>query len=286
MFHMDIHELGGLISEDRNSLEYLWMKKGNLFCSSCNSSNYYYMGGTRFRCKSCKKDIWPLKGTRFSLMRISPSQWLALIKLFDLSVSARKASKEIHLSYKTTLKAYDIIRESIVDHLALEDEILRGEIELDESYFGGRRKGKRGRGAAKKTIVFGILERGGKVSVNIVTDVKAETLMNETVKKVRRGSIVYTDKWRGYDSLMFCGYRHLSIDHRYKFKQGKVYINGIEGFWAFAKERLIKYHGISKDKFLYYIKEMEWRYNNREKDLFEEIVEYMVIGLYVGVDLT
>ena len=219
-------------------------------------------------------------------MRISPSQWLALIKLFDLSVSARKASKEIHLSYKTTLKAYDIIRESIVDHLALEDEILRGEIELDESYFGGRRKGKRGRGAAKKTIVFGILERGGKVSVNIVTDVKAETLMNETVNKVRRGSIVYTDKWRGYDSLMFCGYRHLSIDHRYKFKQGKVYINGIEGFWAFAKERLIKYHGISKDKFLYYIKEMEWRYNNREKDLFEEIVEYMVIGLYVGVDLT
>lgn len=219
-------------------------------------------------------------------MRITPSQWLALIKLFDLSVSARKSSTEVHLSCETTLKAYDIIRESIVDHLALDDEILRGEIELDESYFGGKRKGKRGRGAAKKTIVFGILVRGGKVSVNIVTDVKAETLMNETVKKVRRGSIVYTDKWQGYNSLMFCGYRHLNIDHRYKFKQGKVYINGIEGFWSFAKDRLIKYHGISKDKFLYYIKEMEWRYNNREKDLFEEIVEYMLIDLYVGVDLT
>ena len=54
--------------------------------------------------------------------------------------------------------------------------------------------------------------------------------MNETVKKVRRGSIVYTDKWKGYDSLMFCGYRHLRIDHKYKFKQGNVYINGIEGF--------------------------------------------------------
>ncbi len=64
---------------------------------------------------------------------------------------------------------------------------------------------------------------------------------------------------------MFCGYKHLNIDHRYKFKQGKVYINGIEGFWSFVKERLIKHHGIPRKKFLYYIKEMEWRYNNRGK---------------------
>ena len=54
--------------------------------------------------------------------------------------------------------------------------------------------------------------------------------MTETVKRVRRGSIVYTDKWRGYDSLMFFGYKHFNIDHRYKFQQGKVYINGIEGY--------------------------------------------------------
>jgi len=109
-----------------------------------------------------------------------------------------------------------------------------------------------------------------------VQDVSAESLMTETVKRVRRGSIVYTDKWRGYDSLMFCGYKHLNIDHRYKFKQGKVYINGIERFWSFAKERLIKHHGISRQKFLFYIKEMEWRYNNRGKDLFEILVDLML----------
>lgn len=279
MVHMDIRELGGLISDDRKSLEYLWMRMGERLCPFCGSTEMYYMGGKRFRCASCKRDLWPLKGTRFSLMKISPAQWLSLIKLFALSVSARTASTEVHLSYKTTLKAYGIIRGSIVSRLSQEDEVLKGEIELDESYFGGRRKGKRGRGAAGKTIVFGILERGGKVSVRIVTNVKAETLMNETVKKVRRGSIVYTDKWRGYDSLMFCGYRHLNIDHQYKFKQGKVYINGIEGFWSYAKERLIKYHGISKAKFLFYIKEMEWRYNNRGKDLFDLIIDYMVVQL-------
>ena len=75
---------------------------------------------------------------------------------------------------------------------------------------------------------------------------------------------------------MFCGYWHLNIDHRYKFKQGKVCINGIEGFCAFAKERLIKHHGILKKKFLYYIKEMEWRYNNHEKDLFMVLVGLML----------
>jgi transposase len=108
-----------------------------------------------------------------------------------------------------------------------------------------------------------------------VTDVKTESLMNETVKKVRRGSIVYTDKWRGYDSLMFCGYRHLNIDHQYKFKQGKVYINGIEGFWSFARERLMKYHGVNPVKLPLYLKELEFRYKNRHHDIYDVIVKWI-----------
>ncbi len=174
------------------------------------------------------------------------------------------------------MRAYDVLLRVIVEKLAKTDDILKGELEADDAYFGGKRKGKRGRGAGGKTIIYGVLERGGKVSVSIVQDVSGESRMTETVKRVRRGSIVYTDKWRGYDSLMFCGSKHLNIDHRYKFKQGKVYINGIEGFWAFAKERLIKHHGISRKKFLFYIKEMEWRYNNRGKDLFEVLVDLML----------
>jgi transposase len=111
------------------------------------------------------------------------------------------------MSYKTTLRAYDILRGVLMEDLARTDAILKGELEADEAYFRGKRKGKRGRGAVSKTIVFGILERGGKVAVSIVRDVSPESLMTETVKSVRRGSIVNTDKWRGYDSLMFCGYR-------------------------------------------------------------------------------
>ena len=276
MNSMNLIELGRITSDERESFRYLCNKFKDLSCPNCGQHEYYFMSRQRLRCKICGNDSIPLKSTKFSEIKISASRWLILIKLFELSVSARKASVEMNMSYKTTLKAFDILRKAIAEELSKCDDILKGEIELDESYFGGKRKGKRGRGAAGKTIVFGILERGGKVSVETVKNVTAETLMSETVKKVRRGSIVYTDKWKGYDSLMFSGYKHLNIDHRYKFKEGKVFINGVEGFWSFAKERLIKYHGISKHKFILYLKEMEWRYNNRNEDLFEMLVYYML----------
>jgi transposase len=168
-----------------------------------------------------------------------------------------------------------MIRLAIVANSTNSDDLLKGEVELDESYFGGRRKGNRGRGAFNKVPVFGILERNGVVKVEVVKNVKAETLLNLTVQTVRRGSIVYTDKFKSYDSLMFCGYRHLKIDHKKKFASGKVYINGVEGFWSYAKERLIKHHGVSKERFPLYLKEMEFRYNKRGESLFNLLVNFL-----------
>jgi transposase len=256
---MELHQLVCLCRSETDAFEYLFQKKKELignFCPRCRGKEFYFMSSGRIRCSNCKIDYNPFFDTCFGRLRMSCISWLLLIKLFELEVSARKASIQLGVSYPTALKGFDILRSAILQELSRSDETLKGEIEADESYFGGKRKGKRGRGAGGKTIVFGILERGGKVSVKIVKDVSADTLINETVAKVRRGSIVYTDKWKGYDSLMFCGYRHLNIDHGCKFKQGKVCINGLEGFWSFAKERLIKHHGISKNKFLLYIKEM------------------------------
>jgi len=108
-------------------------------------------------------------------------------------VSARKSVKDVVLSYKTTLKAFDLLRRVLVVDLARSDVLLKEELKADESYFGRRREGERGQGAGHKTLWFGILERGGKVSVNIVTDVKPESLMNKTMKRVRCESIVCTD---------------------------------------------------------------------------------------------
>ena len=174
---------------------------------------------------------------------------------------------QMRISYPTVLKTFQIIRMAITANSADGDLLLQGEIEADETYCGGRRKGKRGRAAAGKTPVFGILDRKGIVKVEVLRNVTAEEILNHTIKAVRRGSIVYTDKFRSYDSLMFCGYRHLRINHGKRFARGKVYINGLEGFWSYAKERIIKFHGVFKEKFPFYLKEMEFRYNNRKHSL-------------------
>jgi transposase len=209
-------------------------------------------------------------------LRISCKDWLWIIKLFELELSALKITQQIDLSYPTVLKAVTLIRKAIVANSTDTCDLLSGEIELDEAYFGGRRKGNRGRGAFNKVPVFGILERNGLVKVEVVKDVSARTLIDMTIKTVKRGSIVYTDKFRSYDSLMFCGYRHLKLDHKKRFSTGKVYINGLEGFWSYAKERLIKHHGVSKEKFPLYLKEMEFRYNNRNTTIFTQLAKYLV----------
>jgi transposase len=280
---MDFLSFANAVYDNTTSLKFIESRcVKNVTCKFCKSKQIYIMKSrNQLRCKICKKDFKPFSNSKFPLVKISYSKWLALIKLFELSLSAKTASKQMQLDYKTTLRAFDIIRYSILEELAKSDRVLKGKIEEDEAYFGGKRKGNRGRGAKNKTIVFGILERNGKVHVEIVKNVKAKTLLASTIKKVRKGSIVYTDKWHGYDSLIFNGYKHLSVDHSKMFAKGDVYINGIEGFWSYAKENMTKYHGVSPGKFLLYIKEMEWRYNNRNKDLFDLLLKYML-----GVEYT
>jgi transposase len=198
------------------------------------------------------------------------------IKLFELEVPGWQASKQLQVAYKTMMKIYDMLRQVIYYELNGETQHLCGEIEMDESYFGGKRKGKRGRGASGKIPVFGILERNGKVKVEIVHDVTAETLLTLAIKKVKRGSLIYTDRYKSYDGLVAMGFKHKRIDHSKRFGNGKVYINGIEGFWSFAKQRLLKYHGVSKEKFIYYLKELEYRYNMRNHDIFDTLIDLLV----------
>lgn len=167
---------------------------------------------------------------------------LRIVKLFELEPSTCKIARQMGLNYRTVYEAVSAIRAAILAHASDAEYLMSGEVELDESYFGGRRKGKRGRGAAGKVPVFGILERDGLVSAQVVPNVKAQTLLALAVDKVKLGSIVYTDKFKIYDSLMFYGYRHLKLDHKVRFSRGRVHINGLEGFWSCAKERLTKYH--------------------------------------------
>ena len=275
---MDLYTYERLVSSENAARRYLvakcWVNRIR-YCPRCGNRKYYLLNVEKRRCSRCSYTYHDFTGRWINRGHLTPGQWLRLIKLFELELSTRKIAGQMGVSYNTAYKAVTTIRMAVLAQARDRDQLLGGEVELDECYFGGKRKGNRGRGAAGKIPVFGILERDGLVSVQVVPDIRAETLLGLTVKMVRRGSIVYTDRFRGYDSLMFCGYRHLQVDHKRRFSRGRVYINGLEGFWSFAKERLMKHHGISPQRFTLYLKNMEFRYNNRHQDIFELIVQHL-----------
>ena len=249
-------------------------QNGRVICHACGHRKTYRLSEGRYRCGRCRHTFGLRTGTWLGQSKMSLSRWLWLIKLFELEVTPHQAAGQLGVSYPTTWRAYTIMRRAILAQQ--EPALLKREVEADESYFGGRRKGRRGRAAAGKVPVFGILERRGRVSVTVVPNVQAKTLMEQTLQKVKRGSLVYTDKFGGYDALTFCGYRHLKVNHRKHFTQGRVHINGLEGFWSYAKTRLLKHHGVSPRFFPLYLYEMQFRYNNRNQDLFDLILNALV----------
>ena len=195
--------------------------------------------------------------------RLSTVKQRRLIEHFVAGTTARCAADLINVNRKTAAYYYHRLREIIAYKLSLEsDEFLSGEIEVDESYFGGHRKGKRGRGAAGKVPVFGLLKRGGKVYTKVIPDAKADTLMPIIREKVIPDSIVYSDYWRGYNVLDVSEFKHYRINHSKLFADRHNHINGIENFWNQAKRHLRKFNGVPKEHFSLFLKECEWRFNN------------------------
>ena len=195
--------------------------------------------------------------------RLSKAKQDRLIEYFVACTTARCAAALVGINRKTAIYYFHRLRELIVRDLELEAGVVfSGEIEVDESYFGGRRKGKRGRAAGGKVPVFGLLKRGGKVYTKIITDARAATLIPIIEEKVVPDSIVYSDSWKGYDVLDVSDFKHLRINHTQLFADKRNHINGIENFWNQAKRHLRKFNGVPKEHFPLFLKECEWRFNN------------------------
>ncbi|MCT8547448.1 IS1595 family transposase [Glaesserella parasuis] len=185
-----------------------------------------------------------------------------LLEFFVLEVTVRSAANLLEINDNSAALFYRKIREVISYNLALEaDEVSDGQIELDESYFGGHRKGKRGRGAAGKVAVFSILKRQGKVFTVVVNDTKIRTLMPVIARKIKPDSWVYTDTYHSYDALDVSEFHHERISHSELFAVKQNHINGIENFWSQAKRILRKYNGIDRKSFPLFLKECEFRFN-------------------------
>ena len=192
-----------------------------------------------------------------------------IISYFCEDIDASKTSRLLDINRNTINRYFNLFREAIFkDSLSEEVEML-GEFELDESYFGAKRvRGKRGRGAAGKTPVFGLLKRDGNVYVEIVDNCSKAQLMPIIQGKILQGSTIHTDGWKAYDGLVINGYTHHRVYHSHdEFARGKSHVNGIESFWSFAKRRMEKFNGLTDEKFYFHLKECEFRFNNRHKDL-------------------
>lgn len=206
--------------------------------------------------------------------KISEYKIKKILKLFCQDIPAIKAAGILELNKNTTDRYYNIFREKIFLSSIKEMEVISGEVELDESYFGARRvRGKRGRGAAGKTPVFGLLKRDGKVFVTVVKNCSKDELMPIIQGKILEGSTVHTDGWKAYDGLILNGYDHYRVHHSInEFSRGKCHVNGIESFWSFAKRRLAKFNGIASHKFLLHLKECEFRFNYRNQNFYDKML--------------
>ena len=194
--------------------------------------------------------------------RLSKVVQRRLIEHFVAGATARCAAEIVGVNRNTAVYYYQRLREIISQQLELEsEEVFKGEVEVDESYFGGTRKGKRGRGAGGKVPVFGLLKRGGRVYTKIISDASGSTLIPIIESKVVPDSIVYSDCWKGYNVLDVSEFKHYRINHSKLFADKQNHINGIENFWNQAKRHMRKFNGIPRQNFGLFLKECEWRFN-------------------------
>ena len=215
------------------------------------------------------------KNRYYRRSKISEAKFRHLLRLFALDLTASDSAELCGLSVRSVNDIYQRIRVRLAQD-CLARSPFAGELEADESYFGPRRvRGKRGRGAGGKTIVFGLLKRDDCVYTEIVPNASKATLQAIIRGKVDPNSVIHTDGWRGYDGLVDIGLeKHFRVNHgNNEFVRGSNHVNGIESFWSYAKHRLAQFHGIRKDKFELHLKETEFRFNHRHQNLYKALLQ-------------
>ena len=209
--------------------------------------------------------------------RISEAKFRELVRYFSLDLDAHKIAFLTRLNRNTVNRYLHLIRQRLAEFCEGSSPF-KGEIEIDESFFGVRRiKGKRGRGASGKTTVFGIFRRGGSVYTEIVPNCARRTRLAIIRGRIEPDSIIHSDHWRGYSGLVDLGYKkHYRVHHgKNEFANGRRHINGIEGFWSYAKHWLYPYRGVPRKFFHIYLGEISFRFNHRDEDIFPLIYKLM-----------
>jgi len=248
-------------------------------CPKCHGNLTWKLSDGRRKCRRCYCFFRP----RLTKFRLSWYQMNHLIEYFCLGVPALRIRQVLPLSRPTIEKFFRFLRQLIYDETTkeLKEATLAGELEVDEALFGGQRAGKRGWGSAGKHMVFGIYQRDGHVLTFPISSRGYDTLAPLIERYTIKGSFYYRDDWHAYAWLPIRG-NHVVVRKEKGKPLGSNHLNGLEGFWSYAKHWLYQYRGVPKQYFHLYLKEVEWRFNHRHQRLLLAIKK--LVKQQIGAD--
>lgn len=256
-----------------------WPK--GLTCPNCEKKDFYHVKCRKSYACKCGYQVSPTEGTIFHKSSTPLTLWFHAIFLMSQSkngVAAKELERQLGVTYKCAWRMAKQIRLLMSD----DDGPLGGNeiVELDETYVGGKAKGKRGRGAANKTPVFGAVERDGKIKTKVVLNVRKLTLMPLIKDMVTDSSVIVTDESNSYNDVKKLGHLHQSINHsKGQYVDGDVHTNTIEGFWSQFKRSVNgTYHSVSRKHLQLYLDEFSFRYSHRKFDVALPVLIFSKVG--------
>ena len=266
---MPITEFMKLFPNDDACLDHLFKERfgKNYECTRCGEAGLFRKLGKlpAYTC-NCGNHVHPMVGTPFHKSHTPLQKWFYAMYLFTTTrhgVPAKELQRQLSVNYKTAWRMGHEIRKylAFVDG----DAPLGGHTEIDETMIGGKRTGKRGRGAAGKTTVLGMVERGGDIITRVVPNVQGTSLIPHIVENVQKDSKVSTDELWAYKTLPLHGYKHASVTHsKGEYVRGDTHTNSIEGFWSIIKRSIHGTHvHVSQSHLPKYLGEFEFRWNLR-----------------------
>jgi len=281
--HFGVQDFYQLFPDDDSCLGHLMeVRYGTVLdCPKCQKKGRFIRLKKlpAYSCPWCGHHIHPMAGTPFENSHTPLQKWFYAMYLFTTTrhgVSARELQRQLSVSLKTAWRIGHEIRKYMAQIDG--DPPLSGTVEADETYVGGKRKGKRGRGAAGKTVIFGMLERAGRIMTHVVPNVRRKTLYPLIEKHIEKGALIHSDELPSYATLKYTGYGHETVNHGYgEYVRDNTHVNSLEGFWSIIKRSIRGTHiHVSSQHLSKYLGEFEFRYNLRKAP------ELMFLALLLG----
>jgi len=264
---------------DDACLEFLFKARypQGVTCPKCQKVTPHYRIKERkvYSCQFCGTQVSPTANTIFHKSNTPLRSWFHAIFLMastKTGISAKQLERELGVTYKTAWRIFKEVRKLMSENV----NPLTGQVEVDETYIGGKRHGRRGRGALGKTVVMGMAEREGNAITKVVPDVKARTLLPMIWKNVSNDSTIFTDELPSYNYVARLGYAHEVVQHAAKqYVSGLAHVNTVESLWSTIKRGIDGVnHSVSPLYLQSYLDSYVFRYNHRhdETPLFESLL--------------